>query len=338
MELQSRPTRDLSRRYSNERCGTATVSSTPKLSVVVPCYNEEKVLNETIPRLNRLLDHLVEQHKISSESYVYYVDDGSRDATWEIIRDRAASDDRVRGIKLSQNRGHQNALFAGLATVGGDIVVSVDADLQDDLNAIGDMVEAFLAGHDIVYGVRSVRNTDTRFKRVTAETYYRLLELMGVNVVYNHADFRLLSRRALEALKQFQEVNLFLRGIVPALGFSSTVVSYERRERFAGDSKYPVRKMLGLAIDGITSFSALPLRIIAGLGFVVFMASLLVSVWVLWVRLFTANAVPGWASSVLPMYLLGGIQLLSIGVLGEYVGKIYLETKRRPRFFIEERL
>jgi glycosyltransferase involved in cell wall biosynthesis len=308
------------------------------LSIVVPCYNEDQVLPETVDRLLSLLDRLVGLEKITSDSCIYFVDDGSTDRTWSLIASYAHQHARVSGIKLSNNRGHQNALLAGLLTVRGDAVVSIDADLQDDINVIEDMVDHNLSGVDVVYGVRKRRNTDTLVKRATAEGYYKILQYMGVNVVFNHADFRLLSRRALDALKAYGEVNLFLRGVIPTIGFPSAVIEYDRLERFAGESKYPLRKMASLAVDGITSFSALPLRIIAILGLVVFLVTFLMSIWVLWTKMITGTAIPGWASSMLPILMLGGIQLLSTGVLGEYVAKTYLETKRRPRFIIEETL
>jgi glycosyltransferase involved in cell wall biosynthesis len=306
------------------------------LTIVVPCHNEAAVLPEISRQLLSLLDNLHEQGKISADSRVAFVDDGSRDDTWNLIEEFSAREPRLQGTKLSRNYGHQNALLAGLMTVEGDVVVSIDADLQDDLSVIGKMIDAHEEGADIVYGVRSARDVDTPFKRLSAVMYYKLLNWMGVDVVFNHADYRLLSRRALEALKEYSEVNLFLRGLVPTLGFQSSIVSYERHGRYAGESKYPLHKMLGLAIDGVTSFSAFPLRLIAGLGVIVFLASMGLSIWVLWTRLFTDNAIPGWASSVLPMYLLGGIQLFSIGILGEYISKVYLETKRRPRYIIEK--
>lgn len=310
----------------------------PRLAVVVPCYNEQQVLPESMSRLLSLLNGMIEGGDIDPASVVMFVDDGSRDSTWQIIQEGHRKDPRVRGLKLSGNRGHQAALVAGLFSVEGDIVVSVDADLQDDLDAIKEMVSAYRSGFDVVYGVRSARTTDTFFKRFSAESYYRLLNGLGVRVVHNHADFRLLSRRALDALREYSEVNLFLRGIVPLIGFPSTNVYYERKERFAGETKYPLRKMLSLAADGITSFTAVPLRMIAVLGIIVSVVSVGMAGWVLWVRLFTNLSVPGWASSVIPIYFLGGIQLLSVGVLGEYVAKLYAETKRRPRYFIEERL
>jgi glycosyltransferase involved in cell wall biosynthesis len=252
-----------------------------------------------------------------------------------MIDEYSVSNPKIKGIKLSRNKGHQNALLAGLETADGDLLVSIDADLQDDITVIREMVKEYYKGHDVVYGVRKVRTTDTVFKRTTAQGFYTLIQKLGVDVVYNHADFRLMSRRAIEALKGHKEVNLFLRGMIPLIGFSSTNVEYARTERFAGESKYPLKKMLALAVDGITSFSAYPLRLIAGLGFSIFLFSIFISLWVFYTLIFTDNAIPGWASSVLPMYLLGGIQLLSIGVVGEYVGKIYMESKSRPRYVIE---
>jgi glycosyltransferase involved in cell wall biosynthesis len=307
-----------------------------RLSIVVPCFNEQEVLPETTGRLRALLDLLVESGRICADSQIVLVDDGSQDHTWDLIRDQHRQDVRIRGLKLSGNRGHQVALVAGLFSAEGDAIVSVDADLQDDLTAIEAMVDQYRNGYDVVYGVRRKRTADTFLKRVSATGYYRLLALLGVRIVHNHADFRLLSRRAIEALKQYSEVNLFLRGIVPLIGFKSSRVLYDRAERFAGESKYPLRKMLALAADGVTSFTAFPLRVIALLGVFVSFLSVAMMVWVLWVKVFTTLAIPGWASSVIPVYFLGGIQLLSIGILGEYVAKLYSEAKRRPRYFIEE--
>jgi glycosyltransferase involved in cell wall biosynthesis len=309
-----------------------------RLSIVVPCYNEEEVLPETVKRLREFLDNLIGSCKIANDSEVVLVDDGSRDRSWELIRKTHETDPRFRGVKLSANRGHQTALIAGLFVATGDAVVSIDADLQDDISAIEAMLDAYSRGFEVVYGVRKSRNVDAVFKPLSAGIYYRVLALLGVKIVHNHADFRLLSRRALESLKQYSEVNLFLRGIVPLIGYRSTTVYYHRTERFAGESKYPLRKMLALAVDGVTSFTAVPLRIIAFLGLLVSLFSLLMMLWVLWIKLFTSKALPGWASSVIPIYFLGGIQLLSIGVLGEYVAKLYFEAKRRPRYFIEEYL
>lgn len=308
----------------------------PVLSIVVPCYNEQAVLPETIRRLTMLLTTLTDANKILADSHVIIVDDGSKDDTWLLIKQANGADARIKGVKLSANRGHQTALIAGLFAAQGDAVISIDADCQDDLGAIHSMLDAYGEGNEIVYGVRKRRDADTFFKRFTAEFYYKLLRFFGVKIVFNHADYRLLSRRALQCLQQYSEVNLFIRGIIPLLGFRSTVVTYERTARFAGESKYPLRKMISLAINGITSFSAFPLRLIALLGIVVSIVSIGMVAWVLWIRLFTESAVPGWASSVIPIYFLGGIQLLGIGALGEYIAKIYLETKRRPSYFVEE--
>lgn len=305
------------------------------LSVVIPCYNEEEVLPETAKQLGELLDGMVAEKLIHSDSHLCFVDDGSTDRTWSIIQELASTSNQVRGLKLARNRGHQNALLAGLENAHGDVLVSIDADLQDDITVIRTMVLEYYNGHEIVYGVRRKRTTDSFFKRFTAEGYYYLLSKMGVNIVFNHADYRLMSSKTIEALSRYEEVNLFLRGIIPTIGFSTSEVYYDRAERFAGESKYPLKKMLALAVDGITSFSAVPLRFIAGVGFMIFIFSMLISLWALGVRLFTDDAIPGWASSVLPMYLLGGIQILSLGVIGEYVSKVYMETKRRPRYFIE---
>lgn len=307
-----------------------------KLTIVVPCYNEEAVLPETAARLQELLADLMARDRIASDSYVLCVDDGSKDGTWTLIERLAGTSPLFRGIKLSRNRGHQNALLAGLFSADGDITISIDADLQDDLKAIEKMIDAHARGADVVYGVRRGRNTDSAFKRFTAEGYYWLLARFGVEIVFNHADFRLLSRRVLQALASFGETNLFLRGIVPQLGFPSAIVYYDRTERLAGESKYPLGKMLSLAWQGITSFSSAPLRAITGLGLLVSAGSIAFSLWALWIRLMTDQAVPGWASTVVPIYFLGGIQLLCIGILGEYVAKLYMETKRRPRYFVEK--
>ncbi len=309
-----------------------------QLSIVVPCYNEEAVLPETIRRLDALLDDLVARGRITESSRAIFVDDGSRDRTWQIVQEASAQGGMIAGLKLSRNRGHQYAMLAGLLRAPGDAVISVDADLQDDLGAIEKMIDAHSKGADIVYGVRGRRTTDTRFKRMSAEGYYRLLAMMGVEVVFNHADYRLLSRRALDALKQYDESNLFLRAIIPQLGFPSAVVTYDRAERFAGESKYPLKKMLALAWQGVTSFSAMPLRMITTAGVLISLGSFAVVIWALWIRFFGQQAVPGWASTVVPLYFLGGVQLLCIGIIGEYLAKIYAETKRRPRYFIESEL
>lgn len=307
-----------------------------RLGIVVPCYNEEEVFPETIKRLLGLLERVSSTGLVTSDSAIYFVDDGSKDRTWQFIEEAALSDERVHGIKLSRNQGHQNALIAGLFGAHGDALVSIDADLQDDVNVIEEMIHKYLEGFEIVYGVRKSRTTDTFFKKNTAQVYYKLLSRMGVDIVHNHADYRLMGRRALNALESYSEVNLFLRGIVPLLGFRTTTAFYDRSERFAGESKYPLKKMLALAMDGITSFSVVPLRMISLLGFLVSLFSIVMVGWVVYGKIFTNSAIPGWASSVIPIYILGGIQLLSIGVLGEYIAKIYLETKRRPRFLIEK--
>ena len=306
-----------------------------KLSIVVPCFNEEAVLAETLKRLTSLLQQLIIAGKISDDSELVFVDDGSRDNTWPIIEQASHISGLVRGLKLSRNQGHQQAVFAGLMNAKGDATISVDADLQDDLNAIPEMLKAHAAGAQVVYGVRKKRTTDSFFKRFTAEAYYHLLARLGVEIVFNHADYRLLGRRAIEALREYREVNLFLRGVIPQLGFSTATVYYDRAERFAGESKYPLGKMLALAWQGITSFSTTPLKLITALGATISLISVGVSLWALWVRLFSDASVPGWASTVVPIYLLGGLQLLCIGVIGEYLAKTYIETKRRPLFHIE---
>lgn len=306
------------------------------LKIVVPCYNEESVLHEASHQFNVLLQKLIDAGKVSYGSLVVFVDDGSQDNTWSIIESFSQSNPLLAGIKLSKNRGHQNAVLAGIMSVSGDAVVTIDADLQDDINVIEKMVDAYLSGSDIVYGVRADRSTDTTFKRNSALLFYKMLALFGVEMIVNHADFRLMSRRAIEALREYREVNLYLRGIVPLIGFRSTTLEYTRQERFAGTSKYPLSKMLKLAIEGVTSFSVVPLQIITMLGFTVFAGSVILLAWVLAVRLLTGDAVPGWASTVLPIYFLGGIQILCLGVIGSYLGKIYIEVKSRPRYFIDK--
>ena len=308
-----------------------------RLGIVVPCYNEEQVLRETTRRLLTLLDRLIRTGKVEEDSGIYYIDDGSRDGTWALIETLAQDNRRVGGLKLSRNRGHQHALIAGLYSVPGDAIVSIDADLQDDVDAIELMVDECINGADIVYGVRDDRTTDTYFKRETAQVFYRTMGLLGVDVIYNHADFRLMTRRAIDVLQDYREVNLFLRGIVPLIGFPSAKVAYTRSARAAGESKYPLRRMLSLAWEGVTSFSVIPLRIVTVLGAVIFALSVLMSLYVVSIRLFTDQALPGWASTVLPIYLLGGVQMLAIGILGEYLGKVYREVKARPRYTIEKR-
>lgn len=307
----------------------------PTLSVVIPCYNEVDVLPETTARLLVLLGNLSAEGKISESSAVYYVDDGSKDRTWALIEELAQQHALVCGIKLSRNRGHQNALLCGLMTAPGDLLISVDADLQDDLDVIPQMVEHYRQGCDVVYAVRRRRTTDTWFKRVSAEGYYRLLGALKVEVVFNHADYRLLSRRAIESLREYQEPHLFLRALVPRLGYRSATVEFDRAERFAGESKYPLSKMIGLAWQGVSSFTAYPLRLITGAGLLISLISLMIAMWALSVRLFTTDALPGWASTVVPMYFLGGVQLLALGVIGEYLAKIFEATKNRPRYHVD---
>lgn len=307
------------------------------LYIVVPCYKEEAVLPETAKRLKKKLQALLEKGKISDKSRVMFVNDGSRDRTWEIISQLHEEEPQVfSGVNLARNRGHQNALLAGLMTAmnHADMVISMDADLQDDVDAVDAMVDAYHKGYDVVYGVRSSRKTDTFFKRFTAEGFYKLMKALGVDIVFNHADYRLMSKRALEGLSEFGEVNLFLRGIVPQIGYPWTTVEYERHERFAGESKYPLKKMLAFAFDGITSFSIKPMRLILLLGVVVFAVSILMLLYALISKL-SGSTTAGWTSMMGSIWLIGGIQLLSLGVIGEYIGKIYSETKRRPRFIIE---
>ena len=312
------------------------MKSEKTLYVVVPCYKEEAVLPETSKRLKEKMTALMEAGKISRDSRVMFVNDGSKDRTWEIIAGLHAQDPLFSGVNLSRNRGHQNALLAGLTTAvqRADIMISMDADLQDDINAMDAMIDRYHEGYDVVYGVRSSRKTDTAFKRMTAEGFYKVMKAMGVDIVFNHADYRLMSKRAVEGLLQFDEVNIFLRGIVPQIGYPWTTVEYERAKRFAGESKYPLKKMLAFAMDGITSFSIKPLRLIVLLGAVVFLLSLLMLVWSLIERI-TGHVVSGWTSLMFSIWMLGGVQLLALGVIGEYIGKIYSETKHRPHFIIE---
>ncbi len=308
-----------------------------RLFCVIPCYNEEEVLHETASRLENKIRSLIAAGKIAEDSRILFVNDGSRDKTWSIISELHEKSELFQGINLSKNMGHQNALLAGLMTAKDlcDAAISLDADLQDDINAIDEMVDKFLNGADVVYGVRSKRATDTFFKKFTAESFYKLMNGLGANTVYNHADYRLMSRRALQALSEFGEVNLFLRGIVPMVGFNSDVVYYERAERFAGESKYPLRKMLSFAMEGITSLSTKPIKMITGLGVSIFLVSIIVLIYSL-VRYFTGHTIPGWTTTVLSVWAIGGLIMISLGVIGEYIGKIYLETKNRPRFIIRD--
>lgn len=307
------------------------------LYIVVPCYNEEEVLHETARRLREKILSMIGTKKISAESKIVFVNDGSKDSTWKIICELHDEDKIFSGINLSRNCGHQNALLAGLMTVKdfADAVISMDADLQDDINAVDEMLAKFEEGYDVIYGVRSKRATDTFFKKFTAEGFYKLIKFLGADIVDNHADYRLMSKRALNGLAEFREVNLFLRGLVPMVGFPSTKVYYERAERFAGESKYPLKKMLAFAFEGITSLSIAPIRAITRLGFMISSLSLLVMMWIFY-KYFTGGVVVGWSSIVASLWLLGGLVLLSVGIVGEYVGKNYLETKRRPRFIVSE--
>lgn len=309
------------------------------LFLVIPCYNEEEVLPETAKRLNEKMQKLIAAKTISEKSRILLVNDGSKDRTWEIIETLHQENPLFGGVCLSRNRGHQNALLAGLMTAKGyaDMVISMDADLQDDIEAIDGMLEAYYAGNEIVYGVRSSREKDTFFKRFSAEGFYKLMRLLGVDIVFNHADYRLMSKRALNHLAEFDEVNLFLRGVIPLLGFRSTTVSYERSERFAGESKYPLKKMLSFAFDGITSFSIKPIRMVLSLGVIVFLFSLLILLWS-FVSKWLGNTVAGWTSTLASIWMIGGIQLLCLGIIGEYIGKIYSETKHRPKYIISTTL
>lgn len=307
--------------------------------MVIPCYNEEEVLPETTKRLEKKLGDLIKKKVISEKSKVMYVNDGSKDKTWELIKKINKDNSMFTGICLSRNRGHQNALVAGLLTAKeyADVVISMDADLQDDINAIDEMLEKYYDGCDIVYGVRSARKTDTFFKRVTAEGFYKFMQMMGVDVVYNHADYRLTSKKVLNNFQNYKEVNLFLRGIFPLIGYKSDKVYYERAERFAGESKYPLKKMLNFAWDGITSFSVKPLRFICTLGFVILFISIIIMIYSL-VRKLTGNTIDGWTFLNISIWFIGGLQMISLGIIGEYVGKMYNETKARPRFIVAENL
>ena len=311
----------------------------PVLGIVVPCYNEQEVIASSIETLTTLLRQLAEHQLADPKSFIGIVDDRSKDTTWKLICEISKKNPHIRAIRLAANRGHQFALLAGLHEFrkDADCLVSIDADLQDDAGVIGLMVEKFTQGNDIVFGVRNKRTKDSFFKRTTAYVFYRFMKVLGVNVLHNHADFRLTSRRVNEELENFTEVNLFLRGIFPLMGFNTSIVHYARSERTAGTTKYPLKKMISLALDGITSFSTIPLRIITVVGFLVFIICILLMGYALWAYL-TDRTIAGWFSTVLPFYFLGGIQILCIGVIGEYLGKIYKEVKRRPRFIVDERI
>ncbi|UQZ88259.1 glycosyltransferase [Deltaproteobacteria bacterium Smac51] len=322
---------------AHRECRIGPVQCGPRtISLVVPCYNEEEMLPITISELYGFLSECVAEGLAGADSEIILVDDGSRDRTWELISRAAEEHSAIRGLKLSRNRGHQNALLAGLEKAEGDFIISLDADLQDDINVIKDMIRAAENGMDIALGVRKKRETDSPFKRLSAEGFYKLMSFLKVNLVYNHADFRGLSRRAVAALMEYKEVNLFLRGIIPELGFPTVLIYYDRKERAAGETKYPLRKMLSFAWQGVTSFSTFPLKFVSFLGLLMATGSLAVVAWALSVHFFTDNAIPGWTSTVVPLLFTSGVQLLGLGIIGEYLGKMYLETKRRPRYFIEK--
>lgn len=309
------------------------------LYIVVPCYNEEAVLYETTKRLKEKLEYLIEKEIISKKSKAMYVNDGSKDNTWNMIKEISEKENLFTGISLSRNRGHQNALVAGLLTAKdyADVVVSMDADLQDDINAIDEMLRKYYDGCEIVYGVRSSRKKDSFFKKTTAEGFYKFMKHMGVDVVYNHADYRLTSKKVLDNFKDYKEVNLFLRGIFPLIGYKNDIVYYERNERFAGESKYPLKKMLNFAWDGITSFSVKPLRMICSIGFIILFISIAIMIYSL-IRKLTGNTVDGWTFLSISIWFIGGIQMISLGIIGEYIGKVYTEVKARPRYIIEDNL
>ncbi len=311
----------------------------PTIGIIAPCYNEELVLDETSIQLSKIIAELVENRLISENSFIGYIDDGSTDMTWRVIESNAQKNKYIRGLKLAGNVGHQKALLAGMLTFNedADALISIDADLQDDLTVIEQMVHKFISGADVVYGVRKERRSDTYFKRNTAIAFYNVMKTMKVNIIHNHADYRLCSKRVINALSEFNEVNLFLRGIIPSIGFRNEVVYYDRLERYAGQSKYPFRKMAAFAWNGITSFSNYPLKLVTIIGFVIFFFCLILSGYA-FISLYFDKLVPGWLSTVLPMYFLGGIQLFCFGILGEYIGKIYLEVKRRPRYFIDKKI
>lgn len=311
----------------------------PVIGIVSPCYNEELVLGETSHQLNEIIKALVLKEMISEKSFAVFVDDGSKDKTWALIEEKSSQFQYIKGLKLAGNVGHQKALLAGLLSFKDetDALISIDADLQDDVRVIEEMIVKFIAGIDVVYGVRRERTTDTFFKKNTALLFYKLMLLMKVDIVYNHADYRLCSRRVLDGLSEFKEVNLFLRGIIPTIGFSNDIVYYDRLERFAGESKYPLRKMAAFAWNGITSFSNYPLKLVTTIGFLIFFGCIIMTAYAL-IALLNGHVVPGWFSTVLPMYFLGGIQLFCFGIIGEYIGKIYLEVKNRPRYFVDKRV
>ena len=307
------------------------------LYIVVPCYNEEAVLPETQKELGNKLETMITAGAVSEKSRIIFVDDGSKDKTWELIEKYHSENPRIGGVKLAHNRGHQFAVLAGLMTVKDlcDMAITMDADLQDDIDVVDKFVEKYKEGCEVVYGVRNSRATDTFFKKTTAEGFYKIMQAMGVDIVFNHADYRLMSKTVLDALSEYKEVNLFLRGIVPLIGYKSDTVEYARKERFAGESKYPLKKMLSLAFEGITSFSVKPIRMVANLGAIIAAVSVIFLIWSVCVKLF-GQSVDGWSSLMASIWLMGGLQIFCIGLIGEYVGKIYMETKHRPRYIIEQ--
>lgn len=309
----------------------------PVLSIVVPCYNEQEVFALCLNELSSRINEMIDKGKIDRKSNIVFVDDGSKDNTWMLIEEASLSNHHVKGVKLSRNKGHQTALMAGLSSCAkSDVTVSIDADLQDDTSVIEKMIDSYHSGNDIVYGVRNDRTSDSLFKKITAEAFYKVMTKLGVNQVENHADFRLLSRRALDSLLQYKEQNLYIRGLIPLIGYPSDKVYYSRHERAAGESKYPLRKMLALALEGITSFSVTPLRIVTALGFIISILST-VGVFYTLMQYFLGHTVSGWASMILAILFIGGVQMLCLGIIGEYVGKIYMESKKRPKFFIEKK-
>jgi len=311
-----------------------------KLGIIIPCYNEEEVLQETKKSIEKLLKEMIDLNEISADSFICFVDDGSRDRTWEIIERFANSNPHFKGIKLSRNFGHQNALIAGLMQLkdSADALISMDADLQDDISVIKSFVSRYKEGYEVVYGVRKDRSRDSKFKRATAEAFYKFQSFMGIESISNHADYRLLSQKALNALAEFKEVNLFIRGIIPLIGFRSCSVYYTRGERFAGESKYPLKKMLFFALDGIASFSIVPLRVITFIGFIIFILSFMIILWILFEKFFLGTTIQGWSSVMISIYFMGGIQVMSIGIIGEYIGRVFQQSKGRPRYIIDREI
>lgn len=309
------------------------------LYIVVPCYNEEDVILETTNQLKRKITELIQEKQISSKSKVLYVNDGSTDKTWELIEKISSKEKMFTGISLAKNKGHQNALLAGLMTAKekADIVISMDADLQDDINVIDEMLKKYNENNEIVYGVRNSRKKDSFLKKTTALTFYKIMQILGVDLIYNHADYRLMTRKVLNELEKYQEVNLFLRGIIPSIGFKSDIVYYERKKRFAGKTKYPLKKMINFALEGITSFSVKPLRMICSIGFIILFISIIIMIYSL-TRKLTGNTVEGWTFLSISIWFIGALQMISTGIIGEYIGKIYNETKQRPRYIIERNL